>query len=195
MLSEKLKNHNIILASGSPRRHHFFKEMGIDFTIEVKEINEIYPEHLKGAEITDYLSKLKAAAFGDLSDKDIVITSDTIVWQNEKAIEKPKDFDDAFKMLKSFSGGMHEVFTSVSFTGKNFQKTIHDSTKVWFNTLKDEEITYYLNTCNPYDKAGSYGIQEWIGYIGIHKIEGSYFNVMGLPTHLVYKTLMEIANS
>ena len=195
MLSEKLKNHNIILASGSPRRHHFFKEMGIDFTIEVKEINEIYPEHLKGAEITDYLSKLKAAAFSDLSNKDIVITSDTIVWQNEKAIEKPKDFEDAFKMLKSFSGGMHEVFTSVSFTGKNFQKTIHDSTKVWFNTLKDEEITYYLNTCNPYDKAGSYGIQEWIGYIGIHKIEGSYFNVMGLPTHLVYKTLMEIANS
>ncbi len=195
MLSEKLKNHNIILASGSPRRHHFFKEMGIDFAIEVKEINEIYPEHLKGAEITDYLSKLKAAAFSDLSNKDIVITSDTIVWQNEKAIEKPKDFEDAFKMLKSFSGGMHEVFTSVSFTGKNFQKTIHDSTKVWFNTLKDEEITYYLNTCNPYDKAGSYGIQEWIGYIGIHKIEGSYFNVMGLPTHLVYKTLMEIANS
>ena len=195
MLSEKLKNHNIILASGSPRRHHFFKEMGIDFAIEVKEINEIYPEHLKGAEITDYLSKLKAAAFSDLSNKDIVITSDTIVWQNEKAIEKPKDFEDAFKMLKSFSGGMHEVFTSVSFTGKNFQKTIHDSTKVWFNTLKDEEITYYLNTCNPYDKAGSYGIQEWIGYIGIHKIEGSYFNVMGLPTHLVYKTLIEIANS
>ena len=195
MLPEKLKNHNIILASGSPRRHHFFKEMGIDFTIEIKEIEEIYPKHLKGAEITDYLSKLKAAAFSDLSNKDIVITSDTIVWQNEKAIEKPKDFDDAFQMLKSFSGGMHEVFTSVSFTGKNFQKTIHDSTKVWFNTLKDEEITYYLNTCNPYDKAGSYGIQEWIGYIGIHKIEGSYFNVMGLPTHLVYKTLMEIANS
>ena len=195
MLSEKLKNHNIILASGSPRRHHFFKEMGIDFTIDVKEINEIYPEYLKRAEITDYLSKLKAAAFSDLSGKDIVITSDTIVWQNEKAIEKPKDFDDAFKMLKSFSGGMHEVFTSVSFTGKSFQKTINDSTKVWFNPLKDEEITYYLNTCNPYDKAGSYGIQEWIGYIGIHKIEGSYFNVMGLPTHLVYKTLVEIANS
>ncbi len=195
MLSEKLQNHNIILASGSPRRHHFFKEMGIDFTIEIKEIEEIYPEHLKGSEITGYLSKLKAAAFSDLSDKDIVITSDTIVWQNEKAIEKPKDFEDAFQMLKSFSGGMHEVFTSVSFTGKNFQKTIHDSTKVWFNVLKDEEITYYLNTCNPYDKAGSYGIQEWIGYIGIHKIEGSYFNVMGLPTHLVYKTLMEIANS
>jgi septum formation protein len=194
MLSEKLKNHNIILASGSPRRHHFFKEMGIDFTIEVKEIVEIYPEHLKGTEITDYLSKLKAAAFKNLNDKDIVITSDTIVWQNNIAIEKPKDFEDAFSMLKSFSGGMHEVFTSVSFTGKNLQKTINDTTKVWFNPLTDEEISYYLKTYQPYDKAGSYGIQEWIGYIGVHKIEGSYFNVMGLPTHKVYRTLLDIAN-
>ena len=194
MLSEKLKNYNIILASGSPRRHHFFKEMGIDFTIEIKEIEETYPDHLKGVEITDYLSKLKAAAFTNISEKEILITSDTIVWQNEKAIEKPKDFEDAFNMLQSFSGRMHEVFTSVSFTGKNFQKTINDTTKVWFNPLKDEEITYYLKTYKPFDKAGGYGIQEWIGYIGIHKIEGSYFNVMGLPTHLVYKTLMDIAN-
>ncbi len=194
MLSEKLKNYNIILASGSPRRHHFFKEMGIDFTIEIKEIEETYPDHLKGVEITDYLSKLKAAAFLNISENDILITSDTIVWQNEKAIEKPKDFEDAFNMLQSFSGRMHEVFTSVSFTGKNFQKTINDTTKVWFNPLKDEEITYYLKTYKPFDKAGGYGIQEWIGYIGIHKIEGSYFNVMGLPTHLVYKTLMDIAN-
>ncbi len=192
MLSEKLKNHNIILASGSPRRHHFFKEMGIDFTIKVKEIEEIYPKHLKGAEITDYLSKLKATAFSDLSNKDIVITSDTIVWQNNKAVGKPKDYEDAFQMLKSFSGQMHEVFTSVSFTGKTFQKTINDVTKVWFNPLTADEISYYLKTYQPYDKAGSYGIQEWIGYIGVCKIEGSYFNVMGLPTHLVYKTLLDI---
>ena len=192
MLSEKLKNYNIILASGSPRRHHFFKEMGIDFTIEVKEIEEIYPDHLKGTEITDYLSKLKASAFTNLADKDIVITSDTIVWQNDKAVEKPKDYDDAFSMLQSFSGGMHEVYTSVSFTGKNFQKTINDITKVWFNPLTADEINYYLKTYQPYDKAGSYGIQEWIGYIGVRKIEGSYFNVMGLPTHKVYKTLLDI---
>ncbi len=192
MLSEKIKNHNIILASGSPRRHHFFKEMGIDFTIEVKEIEEIYPKHLKGKEITDYLSKLKASAFTNLADKDIVITSDTIVWENDKAVEKPKDYDDAFSMLQSFSGGMHEVFTSVSFTGNSFQKTINDVTKVWFNPLTADEISYYLKTYQPYDKAGSYGIQEWIGYIGVRKIEGSYFNVMGLPTHLVYKTLLDI---
>jgi septum formation protein len=195
MLAEKLKNLNIILASGSPRRHHFFKEMGIDFTIDVKEIEEIYPKNLKRAEITDYLSKLKASAFSNLSEKDILITSDTIVWQDEKAIEKPKDMNEAFTMIQSFSGTMHEVFTSVTFTSKNFQKTIHDTTKVWFKELRNEEIYFYLNNYKPFDKAGSYGIQEWIGYIGITKVEGSYNNVMGLPTHLVYETLINIANN
>jgi len=189
MLSEKLKNYNIILASGSPRRHHFFKEMGINFTIEVKEIEEIYPKHLKKTDITDYLAKLKASAFTDLSEKDILITSDTIVWQHDKPIGKPKDSEDAFNMIQSFSGTMHEVFTSVTFTGKNFQETIHDTTRVWFNELNKEEISFYLNTYKPFDKAGGYGIQDWIGYIGIAKIEGSYNNVMGLPTHLVYKFL------
>ncbi len=193
MLSKKLKNYNIILASGSPRRQLFFKEMDIDFTIQVKKIEEIYPDTLRGVEITDYLSKLKAAAFTDLSEKDILITSDTIVWHLGKAVEKPKDESDAFKMIKSFSGRMHKVFTSVTFTGKNYQKTIHDMTKVWFNELSDEEINYYIKNYKPFDKAGSYGIQEWLGLIGINKIEGSYFNVMGLPTHLVYKTLMDIA--
>ena len=192
MLAEKLKNLNIILASGSPRRHHFFKEMGIDFTIDVKEIEEIYPKNLKRAEITDYLSKLKASAFSNLSEKDILITSDTIVWQYEKAIEKPKDMNEAFTMIQSFSGTMHEVFTSVTFTSKNFQKTIHDTTKVWFKELSNEEIYFYLNNYKPFDKAGSYGIQEWIGYIGITKVEGSYNNVMGLPTHSLYKELMNL---
>jgi len=194
MLSEKLKNYNIILASGSPRRHQFFKEMDIDFIIDIREIEENYPDSLRGVEITDYLSKLKASAFTDIEEIDIVITSDTIVWQNGKAIEKPKDKEDAFKMLQSFSGRMHKVFTSVTFTGKNFQKTIHDTTKVWFNDLSDEEIEYYINNYKPFDKAGSYGIQEWLGYIAINKIEGSYNNVMGLPTHLVYKTLIKLTN-
>ncbi len=192
MLSDKLKNYNIILASGSPRRHHFFKEMGIDFKIEIKEIDESYPMQLKKAEITDYLSKLKASVFYDLAENDILITSDTIVWQHEKAIEKPKDKDDAFKMLQSFSGTMHEVFTSVCFTNKSFQKTINNTTKVWFNTLSDKEIEYYLKNYKPYDKAGSYGIQDWLGYIAINKIEGSYNNVMGLPTHLVYNFLQRL---
>jgi len=195
MLAEKLKNYNIIIASGSPRRHNFFKEMGIDFTIEVKEIEELYPKHLKRAEITDYLSKLKATAFTGLSENDILITSDTIVWQHDRPIEKPKDSEDAFNMIQSLSGTMHEVYTSVTFTGKNFQKTVHENTKVWFKDLSDEEINYYINTFNPFDKAGGYGIQEWIGYIGISKIEGSYNNVMGLPTHLIYESLISIANN
>jgi len=194
MLSEKLKKYNIILASGSPRRQLFFKEMDIDFTIQLKEIEEVYPDTLRGVEITDYLSKLKAAAFTDLSEKDILITSDTIVWFRGKAVEKPKDAADAFRMIKSFSGRMHKVFTSVTFTSKKFQKTIHDTTKVWFNDLTDEEINYYIENYKPFDKAGSYGIQEWLGYIAINKIEGSYNNVMGLPTHLVYNTLIKLAN-
>jgi septum formation protein len=192
MLKERLKNHNIILASGSPRRHHFFKELDIDFTIDVREVVENYPSNLRGPEITDYLAKLKASKFTDLSENDIVVTSDTIVWMNDEAINKPKDFNEAMQMLKRLSGSVHEVITSVCFTGADFQKTINDTTKVWFRELKEAEIEYYLKTCKPYDKAGSYGVQEWIGYVGINRLEGSYFNVMGLPTRLVYKTLMEL---
>ena len=193
MLSEKLKNYNIILASKSPRRQRFFKEMDIDFSIQLKETEEKYPDTLRGVQITDYLAELKAASFEDLADNDLLITSDTIVWQDGKAIEKPKDAADAFRMLKLFSSSMHSVITSVTFTGKYFQKTINDTTKVWFNELTDEEINYYIKTYQPFDKAGSYGIQEWLGHVGIYKIEGSFFNVMGLPTHLVYKTLLNIA--
>jgi len=145
MLSNKLSNYQIILASGSPRRQRFFKELDIDFVIKVKSINEVYPPNLKKSEITDYLSKLKASAFKNISENEIVITSDTIVWFNGKAIEKPRNKKEAFKMIRSFSNGMHTVFTSVTFTGKNFQKTINDSTKVWFNKLTDEEINYYNN--------------------------------------------------
>jgi septum formation protein len=193
MLKEKLKNYKLILASGSPRRQQFFKELDVDFTIEVREIEETYPKHLLASEITDYLAQLKASAFDNLSEKDIIITSDTIVWKDSKAIGKPTDIEDARKMLQNLSGAMHEVITSVCFTGKHFQKTINDTTKVWFKVLTEDEISYYLTHYKPFDKAGSYGIQEWIGYIGIDRLEGSYFNVMGLPTHLVYKTLLEIA--
>tara|TARA_R110002124_G_scaffold138576_6_gene302325 strand:+ start:280210 stop:280800 length:591 start_codon:yes stop_codon:yes gene_type:complete len=195
MLNEKLKNFNIILASGSPRRQNFFRELDIDFTIDVREVEEVYPaQRLKASEITDYLAKLKASAFNSLSEADILITSDTIVWKDGVAIGKPVDREDAKAMLNNLSGEMHQVITSVCFTGKNFQKLIHETTNVWFKELSEEEINYYLTNYQPYDKAGSYGIQEWIGYIGIDRLEGSYFNVMGLPTRLVYKTLMEIAN-
>lgn len=195
MLNEKLKNFNIILASGSPRRQNFFRELDIDFTIDVREVEEVYPaQRLKASEITDYLAKLKASAFNSLSEADILITSDTIVWKDGVAIGKPVDREDAKAMLNNLSGEMHQVITSVCFTGKNFQELIHETTNVWFKELSEEEIDYYLTNYQPYDKAGSYGIQEWIGYIGIDHLEGSYFNVMGLPTRLVYKTLMEIAN-
>lgn len=194
MLREKLKNYNIILASGSPRRQAFFKELNIDFKIQVLPVEENFPENLSKAEITDYLAKLKASAFKNLSDSDILITSDTIVWKDEKALNKPENASDAKRMLQSLSGQMHEVITSVCFTSKYFRLTVNDTTKVWFRPLSEAEIEYYITNYKPFDKAGSYGIQEWIGYIGIEKIEGCYFNVMGLPTRLVYKTLTEIAD-
>ena len=195
MLREKLKNHKIILASGSPRRQAFFKELDLDFEVRVKEIDESYPSDLRNFHITDYIAKAKASAFSDLRENEILITSDTIVWLNGKALGKPTDAMDAKEMLRSLSGQMHEVITSVCFTYNQFQKTIHDITKVWFNPLSEDEINYYINAYKPFDKAGSYGIQEWIGYIGIERIEGCYFNVMGLPTRLVYKTLNDIAKT
>ena len=187
-----LNDYTLILASGSPRRQQFFKDLDIPFEIRLKEIEEVYPSHLKREEITNYLAILKANAFEkELKEKELLITSDTIVWLNEKALGKPKDFEDAFAILKSLSKTTHEVITSVCF--KTIQKTavLFDVTKVTFDTLSDEAIFYYLNTYKPFDKAGAYGIQDWIGLIGISKIEGSYANVVGLPTHLVYSYLMD----
>jgi septum formation protein len=190
MLRDKLKHKNIILASGSPRRQQFFKDLGIDFEIKLKEIDEVYPEHLKAEEITDYLAVLKATAFdGELKEDDVLITSDTIVWLHEKALGKPKNYDDAFKMLSDLSNKTHEVITSVCFKTNDKTDVFHDKTKVTFEKLSDESIRYYLDNFKPFDKAGSYGVQEWIGWIGIKKMEGSYANVVGMPIHLVFKKL------
>ena len=192
MLKQKLNNYNVILASGSPRRQQFFRDLDIDFSIQLKEIEEIYPENLKGVAITDYLSNLKSDAFSTLNDKDLLITSDTIVWLEGKALGKPKDAKDAFTMLRAMSGKKHEVITSVCLKSNSFQKIINDITIVTFKELSDDEIYYYINNYKPFDKAGAYGIQEWIGFIGIDKIEGSYFNVVGLPVHKLYKELMNL---
>ena len=192
MLKQKLNNYNVILASGSPRRQQFFRDLDIDFSIQLKEIEEIYPENLKGVAITDYLSNLKSEAFSTLNDNDLLITSDTIVWLEGKALGKPKDAKDAFTMLKAMSGKKHEVITSVCLKTNSFQKIINDITIVTFKELSDDEIYYYINNYKPFDKAGAYGIQEWIGFIGINKIEGSYFNVVGLPVHKLYKELMDL---
>ena len=196
MLNEKLKKHRIILASGSPRRQEFFNNLGLDFEIQLKPVKEEYPPRLTHFEISNYLAELKALPFKkQLLPNDVLITSDTIVWNDNTALGKPRDADDAFRILKSLSNQTHEVITSVCFTTTNFEKTLHDITKVSFKELSDEEILFYIKTYEPFDKAGAYGIQEWIGQIGVTKIEGSYFNVMGLPVHLVYKTLNTIAET
>jgi septum formation protein len=195
MFTNKLAQYSLILASGSPRRQQFFKDLDLDFEIHLKEIEEIYPPELKAEEITNYLAQLKANAFeGELNDNEILITSDTIVWFNDKAMGKPKDKEDAFAILKSLSDATHEVITSVCFKTKAKTELIYEITKVTFNPLSDAAIEYYLEHYKPYDKAGAYGIQEWIGFIGVAKVEGSYTNVMGMPTDKVFEYLNNLDN-
>lgn len=195
MLQEKLKDYHLILASASPRRQQFFKDLDLDFEIRLKPVEEKYSKKLRGVEITNYLAELKASAFdGELSTGDILITSDTIVWHEGSALEKPRDPAQALEMIKALSGKTHEVITSVCFKTSEKQKTVHAITRVTFSHLQDDEIKYYIDKFRPFDKAGAYGIQEWIGLIGVEHLEGSYFNVVGLPTHLVYQTLREIAD-
>lgn len=193
MLREKLKDYKIILASGSPRRQQFFKELDLDFEIRVKEVEEIYPDTLQGVEITNYLAKLKSAAFdNDIQPNEIIVTSDTIVWLDNKALGKPKDKQDAFLMLQSMAGKTHEVITSVCFKTVNKIDILNSVTRVTFNPISDAEILFYIDNYQPFDKAGAYGIQEWIGLMAITKIEGSYTNVVGLPTDLVYRYLSNL---
>ncbi|MFD1293996.1 Maf-like protein [Lutibacter holmesii] len=191
MLSKKLKNKHIILASGSPRRQELLKGLDIDFSIKVKSIDEVYPQSLKAEEITNYLAELKAEAFDNLlKDNEIVITSDTIVWHQDKPLEKPKNEAQAIEMLQELSNKVHKVITSVCIKSNDKQKVFFDVTKVHFKALTNNEISYYVKKYKPFDKAGSYGIQEWIGFIGVTKLEGSYFNVMGLPVHKLYEELL-----
>lgn len=191
MLRKKFRNTKIILASGSPRRQEFFKNLDLDFEIRLKEIEEVFPETLQSLEITDYLAKLKASAFdGNLIENELLVTSDTLVWLKNEALGKPKDYDDAFTMLQKLSNQTHEVITSVCFKTKDKTEIVNDITKVTFGSLSDEAIKYYLDNYKPFDKAGSYGIQEWIGLVGITNIDGSYTNVVGLPTEKVYRYLL-----
>jgi septum formation protein len=185
-----MDKYKIVLASGSPRRQKFFKDFDLDFEIRLNDIDEVYPEHLKAAEITHFLSELKATALENtIKENEVLITSDTIVWHNQRALGKPKDYQEAFEILKSLSNTTHEVITSVCFKTTQKTTTIDEITKVTFGYLSDENIHYYLKNYQPFDKAGAYGIQDWIGLIGISKIEGSYTNVVGLPTEKVYHYL------
>lgn len=192
MLRNKFKDTKIVLASGSPRRQQFLKDLDLDFEIRLKEIEEVFPPHLQSFNITNYLAQLKADAFTDLADDELLITSDTLVWLENEALGKPIDENDAIKMLQKLAGKTHEVVTSVCFKTKNKSETIYDITKVTFAELNLESIKYYIQNYQPLDKAGSYGIQDWIGLVGISKIEGSYTNVVGLPTEKVYQYLLKL---
>lgn len=191
---DNLKKYNIILASNSPRRKELLS--GLDINYEIKVINgidESYPQNLKGSEIPEFISKIKAESYLPfMKENDLIITADTIVYANDKVLGKPKDQEDAVKMLKTLSGHTHQVMTGVSITTLNFQKSFVSISEVTFDTLTDEEINFYINNYKPYDKAGAYGIQEWIGFIGVSRINGSYFNVMGLPVQRLYKELCNI---
>jgi septum formation protein len=182
-----LKGKELILASASPRRKWLMDELGVSFTVAPKNVEEIYPDDLKREEIPLFLSKLKAAAFSEeeLEGK-IVLTADTIVWLNDRELQKPVDLEEAKRMIRLLSGNTHEVYTAI--TLRTSQKTISDfdRTEVHFRELTEDEIDFYVQKYKPLDKAGAYGIQEWIGYIGIDRIDGCYFNVMGLPLRKVY---------
>ena len=191
---QRFSNYDIILASNSPRRQQFLKDIGLDFSIKTHPVEEIFPEELKAAAISDYLVKLKAAPFKSLNDNTIVITADTIVWYNDQCLGKPKDRAQAVQMLQQLSGNTHQVVTSVAFTQSHQQTLINETSSVRFKVLTQEEIDYYIDNYQPYDKAGAYGIQEWIGTIGIEKIEGSYANIVGLPVAQVLATLEKICS-
>jgi len=192
ILSNKLSNYSIILGSQSPRRKELFSGLNLPFRVEVREIDENFPVDMAAFEVPEYLAIQKAIPFkDDFKKNDLLITSDTIVLINNQILGKPLDYKHAFEMLQLLSGRKHMVITGVCITTADKQITFSDRTDVFFKSLTSNEIDYYLTHYQPYDKAGSYGVQEWIGYVAIEKIEGSYFNVMGLPIQRLYEELLK----
>ncbi|HEY5510340.1 MAG TPA: Maf family nucleotide pyrophosphatase [Prolixibacteraceae bacterium] len=190
-LSEHLSGFSLILGSQSPRRKELFAGINIPFSMEVRETDETYPDEMNPLEVPEFLASLKSRPFqADFRKNDLLITADTIVLIDGQVLGKPLDYEHAFEMLRLLSGKKHVVITGVCLTSAFKQVTFSDHTDVWFKTLSDDEIDYYLTHYQPYDKAGSYGVQEWIGYVAIEKIEGSYFNVMGLPIQRLYEELL-----
>ena len=190
MLVDLIKKYQITLASNSPRRKELLTKIIPHFKIESKEVEEIYPNHVKDAEIATYLSHLKSEPFQP-DEKDLIITADTIVIVDELILGKPKNHEEAKQMLTLLSGKKHKIITGVTIRTKDKKISFHDVTKVQFYELKLDEIEYYIKEYKPFDKAGSYGIQEWIGCIGIKNMEGDYYNVMGLPIHKLYRNLQQ----
>lgn len=190
MLRDLTEKYQITLASNSPRRKELLNEIIPVFKVESKEVEEIYPNNLQGGEIATYLSQLKSKPFQP-NEKELIITADTIVILDGIILGKPKTADEAINTLTLLSGKKHEVITGVTIRTKDKELSFYDSTKVEFYELKPDEIEYYVTNYKPFDKAGAYGIQEWIGYVGIKKMEGDFYNVMGLPVHKVYRELKQ----
>lgn len=187
---ENLKDKKIILASNSPRRQELLRGLEIEFEIKSSPVDESIPSDIPAEYVAGYLSKLKSEFFPDeLLENEILITSDTVVIENGHVLGKPQSNQEAFDMIKSLSGATHTVMTAVTIKDRLKRITLEDETLVTFRFLEEEEIWHYIKEYNPFDKAGAYGIQEWIGFIGVSRIEGSYFNVMGFPLHLVYEQL------
>ena len=185
-------NKKIILGSASPRRQQLLKDAAFNFSVQPINADESFPSNLQAEQIALYLCEKKAAAFPDkLNEDEILITADTIVWIDNIVLNKPVDEFEAKQMLQLLSGKMHQVFTGVCLTTNKSKISFTDETKVYFKSLTEEEILFYIRNYKPFDKAGSYGAQDWLGLIGVEKIEGSYFNVMGLPIHRVYKELQK----
>ncbi|MFD2515726.1 Maf-like protein [Pontibacter locisalis] len=182
----------LLLASNSPRRKELLTGLGLDFIVRVKDVHEDFPNDLKGAEVAEYLASHKADAYKDSLSDEVVITADTIVCLGDRILNKPQTHHEAAEMLRALSGKSHEVITGVCLLSKEGKSVFHDTTKVYFKELSDSEIDFYINHYKPFDKAGAYGIQEWIGMMGIERIEGSYFNVVGLPVQKLYAKLVEL---
>lgn len=194
MLFDKLKKYKVILASNSPRRKELLAGLGVDYEIRtLPDVDETYPETLKGADIPLFIAKEKADAYlGMMQPGELMITADTIVWLDGRVLGKPKDREDALQMLRDMSGHTHEVFTGVCITTTEWQRSFAARTEVSFSELSEGEIVYYVDKYQPMDKAGAYGVQEWIGFIGVENISGSYYNIMGLPVQRLYRELLEI---
>ncbi|HBX62630.1 MULTISPECIES: Maf family nucleotide pyrophosphatase [unclassified Empedobacter] len=192
LLTEKLKDTNIILASQSPRRKELLAGLGLKFSTISLDIDETFDRNeFKKEQITEYLSAKKAKAYTNIQPNDLIITSDTTVWVDDESLEKASNREEAYEMIKKLSGKTHSVYTSVTIRSVEKEVTFSDETQVTIADLTDEEIYFYIDNYKPFDKAGAYGVQEWIGYIGVDNMNGSYFNVMGLPTHKLYKELVK----
>lgn len=190
LIHNKLDNWKVVLVSQSPRRRELLKGLEIEFESTSVDTDETYPTTLQGADIPLYISKQKAEAYREfMAENTLAITADTVVFANGKILGKPKSKEDAVNMLKTLSGRTHQVITGVCLCTKERCHSFHSISEVTFDTLSDEEILHYIEVYKPFDKAGSYGIQEWIGYIGITNINGSYYNIMGLPVQKLYREI------